>query len=136
MNIFFTAAVKGGRQGQPEHEAIVQVLQQYGTVLSPHLASDELSEYGETGSTAHDIYTRELAALEQSNIVVAEVTTPSLGVGYFIARATAMGKKVIALYNREDSLRLSAIIQADPLVQVHSYEDQDDLVRIFEQAFK
>lgn len=135
MNIFFTVAVKGGRTGQPEHETIVQVLQQYGTVLSPHLASNELSEYGENGVNAQDIYTRELSALEQSDIVVAEVTTPSLGVGYFIARATAAGKKVIALYNREDKFRLSAIIQADPLVQVHPYETKGDLVRIFEEAF-
>lgn len=135
MNIFFTAAVKGGRAGQPEYELIIEALRTFGTVLSAHVASDELSEYGETGKSAQDIYTRELAALEQSDVAVAEVTTPSLGVGYFIARATAAGKKVIALYNREDSLRLSAIIQADPMVTVYPYEDEADLKRIFADVF-
>ena len=124
MNIFFTGSIRGGRDDQPTYEHIVRVLEKYGVVSSRQIADETLSTYGETNIPNKEILARELAALEKSDIVVAEVTTPSHGVGYMIARATALGKKVVALHRGDYALKLSGIIQGDPRVNLSVYESE------------
>lgn len=127
MNIYFTAAIKGGRGRQPEYADIVDALAKHGTVLTPHVANDDISTYGETSFSAREILLRELTSLNQADIVVAEVTTPSLGVGYLISYATALGKDVVALYRAADTLKLSEIISGDTNVRVRTYETADEV---------
>ena len=135
MKIFFTGAIRGGRARQPNYAAIVKILRQYGTVLSEHVADETISEYGETDVSKEKIHDRELEALAKSDAVVAEVTTPSLGVGYLIAHASRLEKKIIALYNGEDTLKLSAMIKGDAHVTVYAYETLDDLQKTLNSAF-
>lgn len=51
--------------------------------------------------------------LEQCDIVVAEVTTPSLGVGYEIATARHLGKQILCLFHEVPGCegKLSAMIE-------------------------
>ncbi len=130
MNIFFTGSVRGGRAQQPRYARIVKALEQYGTVLSSHVSDGTLSQFGETRLSGKEILERELDTLKRSDIIVAEVTTPSLGVGYLISCATALEKKVIALYRGKDTLKLSGIIKGDSRVDVHAYESDEDIERI------
>ena len=74
--------------------------------------------------------------LAKSDIVVAEVTTPSLGVGYLISQATHSNKKVIALYNGEDALKLSAMIKGNKNVRVYLYKTEEDLTAIFDSEVR
>ena len=52
-----------------------------------------------------------MTLLRQCSVVVAEVTVPSLGVGYEIGRAVAMGKQVLCLYRPQEGRLLSAMIR-------------------------
>lgn len=130
MNIFFAASIKGGRALQPEFEIITNLLERLGTVHAPHTADATLSSFGETALPDSEIAERELSALAEADIVVVEVTTPSLGVGYLIARATGMNKKVIALYRGENTLKLSSMIKGDARVFVHTYENDAELEKL------
>lgn len=136
MNIFFTASVRGGRSQQPQYEHVVKVLERYGAVFSEHVSDSTLSQYGETDLQSADILAREKGALAKCDIVVAEVTTPSLGVGYLIAYATSLGKRAIALYCGEDTLKLSAIIKGDSHVETHAYKTGADVEKILETVFR
>jgi 2'-deoxynucleoside 5'-phosphate N-hydrolase len=127
MNIFFTGSVRGGRTHQPQYADIVEILKEYGMVHSSHVSDDALSEYGETSLSSKEIFERELSALAKSDVVVAEVTTPSLGVGYLIAAASEQKKKIVALYKGTDTLQLSAIIKGDENLEVHTYETLEDI---------
>lgn len=131
MNIFFTGAVRGGRSYQPEYAAIVEQLKNYGKVFSTHVSEDSLSQYGETNLAPDEIASREIQALTNADMVVAEVTTPSLGVGYLVKSATAQGKKVLALYKGKNALQLSAIIKGDRSVELYTYITRGDLEKIF-----
>lgn len=135
MNIFFTGAVRGGRAHQPEYALIVKALEKYGTVNSKHVADETLSTFGETNFSNKEILERELAALQKSDVVVAEVTTPAHGVGYLIGRATALGKRVIALHYGEYALKLTGIIQGDTGIEIHSYKSNDDIENILQNVF-
>jgi len=70
-------------------------LNEYGQVLTEHVGSSELSAVARAAVTKkfHD---RDLAWLQEAECLVAEVTTPSLGVGYEIARAIGWSKPVLA----------------------------------------
>jgi len=127
LKIFFTGAMRGGRINQPQYDDIVEILEQHGTVFSKHVADKSFGEYGETDLEKEEIHNRELDMLEKSDLVVAEVTTPSLGVGYLISKAINLNKKVIALYNGEDTLKLSAMIKGNKNVKVHLYRTQKDV---------
>lgn len=134
MKIFFTASVRGGRSEQPHYAVIIKALEKYGTVLSRHVSSVVLSQYGETALSGPEVLNRETQALEEGDIVVADVTTPSLGVGYMIARASLLGKRIIALYGGDDLLLLSSIIKGDPHVEVHTYKTEQDIEDILAQS--
>lgn len=134
MNIFFTGSVRGGRTSQPEYAHIVKRLEEYGTVTSRYASDETLSEYGETRLSDEEILKRELAALAACDVVIADVTTPSLGVGYLIATARKLGKRVIALYRGTDTLKLSGIIRGDAAVEVHTYETVADIDAILTEA--
>ncbi|MEK7530338.1 MAG: nucleoside 2-deoxyribosyltransferase [Patescibacteria group bacterium] len=135
MKIFFIGSIRGGRANQPHYVSIVSALEKFGTVSPQHVSDEALSEFGETRLTGTEILERELAALATCDVVVAEVTTPSLGVGYLIGRATILNKKVIALHNGGDTSLLSGIIKGDSGVEIHTYKTDTDIDNILQEIF-
>ena len=127
LNIFFAGAIRGGRTGQPMYKLMMNELSQFGTVLNPHVAEDDVSDFGETDLTKQHIHARELERLNQADLVVAEVTTPSLGVGFLIAKALERQKPVICFYQGKDTYKLSAMIKGDERVRVITYQTDDEL---------
>jgi len=131
MHIFYTGSVRGGRE---RHIRIIDALKKYGTVTYPSAYFDTLSGHGETELPRHTIAERERDALAKSDIVVAEISTPSLGVGYLVAYATSLGKKVVALYQGEDTFKLSAMIKGDTKIGVHTYRTEEDIEKILTET--
>lgn len=64
--------------------------------------------------------------MRQADAVIAEVTNPSLGVGYEIAKAEEWGKPVLALFREDSNRRLSAMIEGAPGVEVCKYMELDE----------
>lgn len=83
MNIYFSDSTRGGRQDADLYKQIIEYLKQYGTVLTEHIGFDTIDQ----SKTDREIHDEDIAWLRESDIVIAEVTTPSLGVGYEIGRA-------------------------------------------------
>ena len=82
MKIYFAGAIRGGREDAQLYENIIAYLEEKGQVLTEHVGSTDLSWEGETARKDEEIYNRDMEWLQSADIVVAEVTTPSLGVGY------------------------------------------------------
>ena len=81
MKIYFAGSVRGGRDDKELYAEIVNKLGPFGTVLTEHLADKSLTSAGEGNISERDIYARDVEWLMSADAVVAEVTTPSLGVG-------------------------------------------------------
>ncbi|XP_019498312.1 PREDICTED: 2'-deoxynucleoside 5'-phosphate N-hydrolase 1 isoform X2 [Hipposideros armiger] len=80
----------------------------------------------ETAGGDRFIHERDLAWLQQADVVVAEVTQPSLGVGYELGRAVALNKRILCLFRPQSGRVLSAMIRgaADgSQFQVWDYEE-------------
>jgi nucleoside 2-deoxyribosyltransferase len=135
MKIYFAGAIRGGRQDAALYYEIVRQLQKHGEVLNEHVGDTELSVLGQDiGDT--NIHDRDLDWLKDSDYLVAEVTTPSLGVGYEIGKATQWGKPVLCLYRPENGRSLSAMIAGCSEVIVREYQQATELTKIFEEFLR
>ena len=132
MTIYFADSIRGGRGDQAIYEQIIELLNQHGTVLTEHFGDASLSSAGEALDDC-DIHDRDLAWLRQSDVLIAEVTTPSLGVGYEIGRAVEWGKRVICFYRPTEGRRLSGMIAGCAGVVVREYSDAAQLPSILKE---
>lgn len=134
MNIYFAGAIRGGRDDAALYFSIVEQLREYGRVLTEHVGDSKLSAIGEV-SGDREIHDRDLSWLKNSDYLVAEVTTPSLGVGYEIGKATEWGTPVLCLFRPRCGRALSAMIAGSDRVKVREYKSMAELKDIFEQFF-
>ncbi len=72
--------------------------------------------------TDMEIHDRDMKWIESADVIVAEVSNPSLGVGYEIGRGIEMGKKILCLRNA-NAKRLSAMISGCEKITVKNYEN-------------
>jgi 2'-deoxynucleoside 5'-phosphate N-hydrolase len=135
MKIYFAGAIRGGRQDAALYHEIVRLLRAHGEVLTEHVADSALGVLGQDIGD-QKIHNRDLEWLMVSDYLVAEVTCPSLGVGYEIARATQWGKPVLCLYRPEHGRSLSAMIAGCEAVTVREYQDAAELKNIFEEFLR
>lgn len=134
MNIYFAGSIRGGREDKELYQEIISILRGYGTVLTEHVGDQTLSALGEDGPTDAYIYERDMTWLNAADAVVAEVTTPSLGVGYEIGQAE--GKKpILCLYREQEGKRLSAMMAGNTNLRLEPYKDMADISGIFERFF-
>ena len=125
MNIYFCGSIRGGRQDAALYHDMIAFLKQYGPVLTEHVGDLSLTAQGNDG-TADAIWQRDTEWLRQSDIVIAECSTPSLGVGYELAFAEAISKPVHVFYGKSDG-RLSAMLAGAPHFGIHLYDTREEL---------
>lgn len=133
--IYFAGSIRGGRGDRERYARIIALLRPYGEVLTEHVGDAALSPSGEEGLSDRAIHDRDLDWLTASDAVVAEVTVPSLGVGYEIAVALAHRIPVLALFRPEEGRRLSAMIAGAPGVQAVEYSTDSELIPMFDTLF-
>ena len=122
LKIYFAGSIRGGRADAALYAELITYLQTKGEVLTEHIGIPDLTANGEAGLSDLDIYNRDMTWLLSSDVIVAEVTHPSLGVGFEIAKATSAGKRVLCLYRPQPDKRLSAMIAGCNDVTVASYQ--------------
>ena len=127
MKIYFAGSIRGGRDDVGLYKKIIQFLRLYGDVLTEHIGDDNLNNEGEKNKNDVFIHDRDMKWMLDSDIIVAEVTNPSLGVGYEIGRAIEHNKKIICLYRKNEKNRLSAMIAGAGKIILIKYEDFSDL---------
>jgi len=135
MKIYFAGAIRGGRQDAALYHEIVRLLSEYGEVLTEHVADSALGVLGQDIGD-QKIHDRDLEWLRISDYLVAEVTTPSLGVGYEIGKATEWGKPVLCLYRPAAGRSLSAMIAGSDDVTLKEYQSANEVNQIFEHYFR
>lgn len=127
MRIYFAGSIRGGREDAVLYQQIIVFLQGFGEVLTEHIGDPNLTEAGDDGSTDRFIHDRDMAWLQSCDLVVAEVTQVSLGVGYEIGRAVESEKRVLCLHRPGIGKKLSAMIAGCAQIELVIYRDLNDL---------
>ncbi len=130
MKIYFAGSIRGGRTNARAYRSLIKCLSAFGEVLTEHVGEMSLSEQGEDGPDDRFIYSRDMARLLECDLLVAEVTVPSLGVGYELGYAVALKKPVLCLYRCPLQRPLSAMVAGNPRVQTAAYASMDEARKI------
>lgn len=130
MRIFFAGSIRGGRQLIPTYRYIIRFLKSRNyTVISEHVAAEGLEKV-EAEMSEQDIYEKDAKWIEESDRVIAEITIPSIGVGYEICHAARHRKPVLCVY--QEGTKASAMVLGNTTgyVTSRSYSDKKQLEEI------
>jgi len=130
VNVYFSCSLTGGRQDQRIYGQIVDHLVALGhTVPTAHLASPDIMKL-ERIEEPHQIYQRDIAWIRACDVLIAEVSTPSHGVGYEVAFALGLGKPVLCCYL--DGAAVSKMITGNdsPGMVVRAYRAESEVLKL------
>lgn len=134
MNIYFAASILGSQAHPVDYMAIVELLKAYGTVLTEHVGTQATKARAEHNLTFTEIHDRDIAWLLQADVVVAEISNPSLGVGYEIGRAVEHDKRVLCVYS-SSAQKVSGMLQGSSALSVRAYQSIDELKAVCDEYF-
>ena len=126
MKIYFAGAIRGGRDETDIYNNIITYLSSKAEVLTEHVGSSELMTIGETNRSDGEIFLRDMEWLQSADLIIAEVTTPSLGVGYELGIAEKLKIPTLCLYRPIKGKRLSAMISGNEKFNCQAYQTLDD----------
>ena len=126
MKIYFAGAIRGGRDETDYYKKIITYLSSKAEVLTEHVGSSTLTIIGEKSYSDEEIFMRDMDWLKSADLVIAEVTTPSLGVGYELGIAEKLKIPVLCLYRPIKGKRLSAMISGNEKFNCQAYQTLDD----------
>ncbi len=126
MNIYFAGSISGGRAYLSAYQKITAFIKSGGHhILTEHVTAHDVLEKEDKLSPEY-IYNRDVAWIRRCDAMVAEVSNPSLGVGYEICYALSAGKRVLCLYEKQIFLSRMLRGNRDPLLTVYGYHDEND----------
>jgi len=128
MKIYFACAITGGRKDESNYQAIVAGLQTAGhEVLTAGLASSEVILLEATAGPVK-VYERDTAWIRESNCLIAEVSTPSHGVGYEYGYALSQGKPVVCIHREGRTVSKMILGNRDKALSIFPYTEIEDVL--------
>jgi 2'-deoxynucleoside 5'-phosphate N-hydrolase len=130
MNIYFACSITGGRDFESVYQSITKALaEDHHEVPTAHLAESGITVL-EAAIDPLEVYARDVEWIRAGDVLIAEVSAPSHGVGYEIGFALGLGKRVLALY--EDGCKVSKMISGNPdsNLKVASYKSAEEAIAL------
>ncbi len=129
LKVYFSGSIRGGRDDAEVYAEIIKALKVKYDVLTEHIGKKDVVAF-EKNITDEGIYKKDVAFLKDCDLVIAECSTPSLGVGYELALAEALHKPVTVLFDLGKNKKLSAMISGDDYFKKIYYSDKEELMSI------
>jgi len=128
MNIYFACSITGGREFESAYQKIVAELIKDGhDIPTSHLAQVEVMD-NERVLDPRDVYERDVDWIKNCDVLIAEVSMPSHGVGYEIAFALGIRKRVLCLHQQDRKVSKMITGNSDPALRTVSYGTVEDAV--------
>lgn len=121
MQIYFSGSIRGSPGDKEIYKGLIEYLSKFGTVLTERTFDHSFEE--EIKYDEKSIWERDMNWIRQCNILIAEVTAPSHGVGYEIAYARQQNKPILCLHQIEKGKKISAMLLGDPYLTIYQYAD-------------
>ncbi len=131
--VYFAGSIRGGREDAARYRYLIAVLGRTCRVLTEHVGDLSRSALEQGDDNDGRIYAQDTDWIRACDLLIAECTTPSLGVGYELAYAERLGKPCWVLY-RPSRGRLSAMIAGDPYFRLLPYETDREAADALERC--
>ena len=130
LKVYFAGSIRGGRVDAALYARIIDHMARTCTVLTEHVGRPDLNLM-EQGKRDEAIYSQDTGWLRESDVVIAECTCPSLGVGYELAYAERFGIPCHIFYDRTKT-QLSAMLKGDPYFRIHPYSEESEIYPVLD----
>lgn len=128
MKIYVSGSIYGGTQKIDIYKIMIDELEKYGEVLDKQIADINTIE-NEKYQKDEEIFEDLERKIMMADIIFAEVTIPSLGVGYELGYADKLGKKIIAIYDEMYTRKVSTMIRGNKRIKLIPYTDINDICK-------
>ena len=135
MNIYFSGSIYGGRQKLEAYKKLVKELTKFGNVLDEEVADDNVLIREESISDK-DVFESLVDRLKRADLVFAEVTVPSLGVGYEIGYADKTNKRIICVYDKTVTPKLTNMLRGNNRLKIIPYTNINEIINNLENILK
>lgn len=132
--IYFAGSIRGGRIDAELYKRIIEHIQKTDTVLTEHIGSPLLNLM-EQGKKDMNIYSEDTAWLRECDLVIAECSCPSLGVGYELGYAESIRKPCHIFYDKTKT-QLSAMLTGNPYFNIYPYEEEKEIYDMIDAILK
>ena len=141
MRVYLACTVRGDRGGVIAGRAIAARLDALGhEVLTSHLLDDDV-ERAESALTERDVFERDIRWLSECDVIVAEASGSSYGVGfevgYVLGRAPETGQRVVLVYDQARTGAISRLIVGnhDGACTTFGYQSLAELTAFINRLF-
>ena len=135
MNVYLACTVRGDRGALASTRAVAAHLEQSGhAVLTSHLLDDGV-DAAESALTERDVFDRDMEWLDRADVVIAEASGSSFGVGFEVGYSLGVGRPVLLLYDAARRTQVSRLIvgNAHPRCRTYGYSTREDLLQTVEE---
>lgn len=126
MKVYFACSIRGGGDTS-SYITIVDSIKANGADVISEIFVHDAINLGGSPLPSNQIYQRDINMITECDVVIAEVTNPSLGVGYELAYAEKLQKPVLCLFNISSGRKLSAMIDGNNYFTIRNYSDTSDV---------
>ncbi len=136
MKIYFSGSIAGGRSFLESYKNIVKHLKKKGhQVLSEHIILDNVLDH-ENRLSPEEIYERDIEFLDECDAVIAEVSNPSLGVGYELCYAVEHTIPALCLFQSGIFVSRMIIGNTSPHLITARYDNEREMYAAIDQFLK
>ena len=121
--IYFAGSIRGGRDDAALYKRMIDYMKRTNDVLTEHIGKSNMSLKAQTKAIDTHIYERDTRWIRECDMVIAECTCPSLGVGYELGYAEAHEIPVFVFYNKSKA-NLSAMLNGNAHFTIVPYETE------------
>ena len=130
--VYFAGSIRGGREDADVYKRIIDYINRTDTVLTEHIGLGSLSVKAQTKEDDVHIYERDTEWLRSSDVLIAECTNPSHGVGYELACAEARNIPVHIFYDKRKA-NISAMLNGNAYFKVYPYENEAEIYSVLDK---
>ena len=133
--IYFAGSIRGGRDDAALYKEIIAHIKETDIVLTEHIGDLSLSLFENGRDKDALIYEQDTNWLRECDAVIAECTSPSLGVGYELAYAEKYDKPCFLFYRRS-RCQLSAMLTGNPYYKIYAYETKEEIFELIDDILR
>ncbi len=129
--VYFAGSIRGGREDAAVYKRMIDYINMTDIVLTEHIGLGNLSVKTRTKEDDEHIYERDTEWIKLSEVLIAECTNPSHGVGYELAYAEARNIPVHIFYDKSRA-NVSAMLNGNTRFKLYPYEREAEIYPVLD----
>lgn len=129
--VYFAGSIRSGREDAAVYKRMIDYINKTDIVLTEHISLGSLSVMIRTKEDDVHIYERDTEWIRASEVLIAECTNPSHGVGYELAYAEARNIPVHIFYDKSRA-NVSAMLNGNTRFKLYPYEREAEIYPVLD----